>query len=268
MAASIPAQVEIRYLGNPAVLVDGRPVMLTEDGRSLLSYLALRCMGRARHPFPRAQIAAALWPDVAAEHAAGSLRMAIWRLRSARVPAIESGAAGLRLAEGVRVDVDAVLNHAIRIVNEASARLDSVDGFRGELDFVAAATEALDLLPGCYDEWIEEERSRARSAVLDAFDVVAAERRMSGRIAEAIDLLLIVVSTDPLRERSHANLIAAHLAEGNISEARRTYEQYRRIVITELGVEPPADLTALVDSVPAPGPTKLSPDAALGRALA
>ena len=55
-----------------------------------------------------------------------------------------------------------------------------------------------------------------------------------------------VVSADPLRESAQRVLVEAHLAEGNVQEARRAYDLYRRRAVRELRVEPGAELTALL----------------------
>jgi DNA-binding SARP family transcriptional activator len=55
-----------------------------------------------------------------------------------------------------------------------------------------------------------------------------------------------VVGSDPLRESAQRVLIEAHLAEGNIREARRAYGIYRRMALRELRVEPSAALTELL----------------------
>jgi DNA-binding SARP family transcriptional activator len=41
-------------------------------------------------------------------------------------------------------------------------------------------------------------------------------------------------------------LIEAHLAEGNLIEARRVYQEYRSTVQRELGIEPGKQLAGLV----------------------
>jgi hypothetical protein len=56
------------------------------------------------------------------------------------------------------------------------------------------------------------------------------------------------VSADPLRETANRILVEAHLAEGNLVEARRSYARYRDLIGRELGVEPGHELTSLVRS--------------------
>jgi DNA-binding SARP family transcriptional activator len=67
-----------------------------------------------------------------------------------------------------------------------------------------------------------------------------------GRFGEAVDAALLAVSAEPLRESAQRALIEAHVAEGNLAEAHRTYIFYRNLVRRELGVEPSSDLSVLI----------------------
>jgi DNA-binding SARP family transcriptional activator len=57
------------------------------------------------------------------------------------------------------------------------------------------------------------------------------------------------VSGEPLRESARLALIEAHLAESNVAAALREYEAFRQLLHVELGIEPSADLRALVDGL-------------------
>jgi DNA-binding SARP family transcriptional activator len=67
-----------------------------------------------------------------------------------------------------------------------------------------------------------------------------------GRYGEAIDAAMAAISAEPLRESAQRALLEAHLAESNLSEARRCFITYRNLVRRELGVEPSVELAALV----------------------
>jgi DNA-binding SARP family transcriptional activator len=43
---------------------------------------------------------------------------------------------------------------------------------------------------------------------------------------------------DDSRESAHRALIQVHLAEGNVSAARRAYERCRVVLVRDVGVEP------------------------------
>jgi DNA-binding SARP family transcriptional activator len=61
---------------------------------------------------------------------------------------------------------------------------------------------------------------------------------------------MVAAQADPLRESAHRALIEAHVAEGNLSEARRDFIAYRDLVRRELCVEPGRELCALVGAAP------------------
>src|SRR6185436_14812633 len=82
-------------------LSDGAgPVPLSFPAQRLLAFLALR-----RRPTRRIYVACTLWMNASEEHAFGSLRSALWRLRRDGHRLVEEANGGLRLAPDVRVDV-------------------------------------------------------------------------------------------------------------------------------------------------------------------
>jgi DNA-binding SARP family transcriptional activator len=103
----------------------------------------------------------------------------------------------------------------------------------------------MDLLPGWYDDWVIFERERIRQRLLHALEALSRRLVAEGRCADAVEAAISAVSADPLRESANRVLIEAHLAEGNVVEARRVYERYRDTVRGELGVEPGEQLTRL-----------------------
>lgn len=105
----------------------------------------------------------------------------------------------------------------------------------------------LDLLPGLYEDWAIIERERVRQRMLHALETLSRQLVSLGRYADAVEAALTAINAEPLRESAQRVLIEAHLAEGNRVEARRSYQTYCDVVRRELGVEPPRELTALVD---------------------
>ncbi|MDD9207972.1 bacterial transcriptional activator domain-containing protein, partial [Georgenia sp. 10Sc9-8] len=117
----------------------------------------------------------------------------------------------------------------------------------------------VDLLPGWYDDWVIFERERIRQRVLHALEALSCELVRRGRCAEAIEVALDAVGVEPLRESAQRVLIEAHLAEGNLVEARRLYLRYRELVRQELRTEPGTTLTRLVVDAGRPAPTNGRP---------
>jgi DNA-binding SARP family transcriptional activator len=106
----------------------------------------------------------------------------------------------------------------------------------------------MDLLPGWYDDWVIFERERIRQRLLHALEALSQLLVAAGRCGDAVEAAISAVSVDPLRESANRALIEAHLAEGNLVEARRAYERYREVIRRELGVEPGERLARLVQA--------------------
>jgi len=70
----------------------------------------------------------------------------------------------------------------------------------------------------------------------------------------AVDVAMMAIGVEPLRESAQRALLQAHLAESNLIEARRDFLAYRNLVRRELGVEPSMELAALVNWRQAGGP--------------
>ena len=67
----------------------------------------------------------------------------------------------------------------------------------------------------------------------------AAEAALSERLArEALGFATLAVQLDSMNETAHRLLMRAHAAKGEIAEALRDFEIYRRRVADELGVDP------------------------------
>ena len=134
----------------------------------------------------------------------------------------------------------------VGIVYEWAARLVDGSATQSDLCLVNWRGDMMDLLPGWYDDWVIIERERIRQRLLHALEALSRRLVEVGRYAEAVDTAISVVSADPLRESANRVLIEAHLAEGNLVEARRAYQRYRDTIGRELGVEPGEQLASLV----------------------
>jgi hypothetical protein len=67
------------------------------------------------------------------------------------------------------------------------------------------------------------------------------------RWGEAVEAAMTAVSVEPLRESAQRLLVEAHLAEGNLIEARRSFAHYCVLLRAELDVEPGNEFAALAD---------------------
>jgi DNA-binding SARP family transcriptional activator len=112
-----------------------------------------------------------------------------------------------------------------------------------DLTISPSVADALDLLPGFYDDWVFMERERIRQRILHALEALSQILAAAGRFADAIEAAMLATSAEPLRESAQRALIRAHIAEGNLTEACRSYRAYHALVHRELGVAPSVDFS-------------------------
>ena len=226
----------VHLLAGPYITVGPERREVPEGSKQLLVFVVLR-----RRRVERRQAAGALWPLGDEERAAGNLRSALWRLRRAGIDVLLADKWSLVLDPGVQVDLHASEQWATRLIE---GRLAADD-----LTIPPSAADALDLLPGFYDDWALIERERIRQRVLHALEALSERLAAAGRFADAIEAAMLAASAEPLRESAHRTLIKAHIAEGNVTEARRVYLAYQALVRRELGVLPSADFAAALGSL-------------------
>ncbi|HET9080135.1 MAG TPA: BTAD domain-containing putative transcriptional regulator [Trebonia sp.] len=223
--------VVVHLFDGPYVTVGPERRDVPEGSKHLLAFVALR-----RRRVERRQAAGALWPAGDEERAAGNLRSALWRLRRAGIDVLVVDKWSLVLGTDVRVDLHALEEWATRLIDGSAAAQD--------LTIPGSASDALNLLPGFYDDWVLIERERIRQRVLHALEALSERLSAAGKFADAIESAMLATSAEPLRESAHRSLIKAHVAEGNLTEARRAYLAYQALIHRELGVLPSKNFRA------------------------
>lgn len=205
---------------------------LPRSAQRLLAFLALHPRGMSRD-----FVAGTLWPDVPEARAHASLRSALKRTGCA-ARLVESEGSHLALRQTVRVDLQAAKACAGGLLDDSRALT---------ADEAASAVRVLecDLLPGWYDDWVLEEAEVWRQLRLHALEALATSLAHRGRFGQALAVAGVAITADPLRETARAAMIRVHLAEGNRSEAIRTFERYSLLAI-HAGLEPTATLRQLV----------------------
>lgn len=237
MVVPVPERAEIRValLGAFELGRNGESIDLAVPAQRVLAFLALH-----EQPVHRNRVAGLLWLDSNAERAAGSLRSALWRIRQCGESIVESASRGLRLSSAVCVDVRETISWARRVGDESQPIQDAD---------VHTYVGGGELLADWSDGWVVLERERLRQLRLHALEVLSQRLVADGRCAEAMEIALAALRSEPLRESAHRAVISVHLAEGNPSEALRQYRLYRELLHAELGLEPSALIRALVSEV-------------------
>lgn len=216
----------MQLLGGFLLHVNGAVVDASVSSQRLVAFVALH-----DGPVARPRVAGSLWLDKTEERAAANLRSALWRLNSCGAEIVVARGCHLSLHDRVRVDL-----HDLDCWARYSCPGDDHDHEIMSSDIILLAQH--ELLPAWYDDWVVIERERVRQRMLHALEAECLSLAAARQYARSIDIGLVAVAADPLRESAQRAVIAAHLAEGNRAEALRQFESYRRLLKMELGVEP------------------------------
>lgn len=229
--------IHVSLLGGLSLTCHRTDVVVPMVAQRLLAFLAL-----SERPLRRTFVAGTLWPDVRDQRARASLRSAIWRLGRCTEDLIETTPPQLRLGRNVAVDLHAATQVAHGIFDRTGNPTPST------------ALELLseDILPDWYDEWILVPRERFRQLRLHALESLCEQLVAARRFPLAVEAGTLAVAGDQLRESAHRTLIRAYIAEGNVGEAVRQYELYKRLMWIELGVDPSPELERVVSAMIVP----------------
>ncbi|GGX59295.1 AfsR/SARP family transcriptional regulator [Streptomyces minutiscleroticus] len=224
---------EMSLLGHFTVRFPDGNAYLAPVTQKLLVLLAIHPQG-----LPRSSAAALLWPHLPDRRSAASLRSALWRLSrtdgSHHVVTCDNDR--LQLDQRVRVDLHA----AHRIVRDLGS------------DRLAASWPTVpvqlcqDLLPTWSENWLIVEREHFRQKRLHTLEACSRRLREAGEMSAAMEFAMAALEADPLRESAHRCVSEIHLAEGNVADALRFYETYRRQLREELGLAPSNDYRGLL----------------------
>lgn len=209
---------------------------LTPEAQHLLALLAIR-----NRLVSRASIAGTLWPEASDRHAHASLRSALSRLTQMAHDAVVVTDTDLQLSSSVIVDL-----HEGRRLADALLGTSPEHPLLSQLGADAVETLSFDCLPDWYEDWMLVEAEEWRQLRLHALAALALRLSKERRFSDAIAAALAGVRADPLRETAWATVIKMHLAEGNQSEALRSFTRYRCLLVGELGIEPTPALRALL----------------------
>lgn len=246
--AAVPA-TRLRVLGGFELRVGQRLLIPPVYAQRLLAFLAVR-----ERPQLRSTAAVSLWLDTTDAKAAANLRTALWKIRQLADDVVQVNGNYIALGDHVSVDLSELTYQARQLINPGVASLPPTIDATASPDAFCG-----DLLPDWDEEWIHFERERLRQMRCHALEALCRRLTHCDRHAEAIDAGQAAVAAEPLRESAHAALIAAHLAEGNLSEARRQFALYRALLADALQLQPSVELQQLVD-------VACSPDSSIGRA--
>jgi LuxR family maltose regulon positive regulatory protein len=236
-APELPALV-VRAFGPGSVTVEGAGELEWgwEKSRQLFFYLL------AHGPRRQEQIAAALWPEASSLRARSALYDAVFRLRRCLHPQAVNRRDGI-----YRLNHELITFYDVRAFERALLAAEQAR----PADAIAHLEEAVTLYQGPYldgtdAEWCLDERRRWERRYLEALERLATLYATTGQPRECLATAARLLALDPLREDIHALVIRAHLRLGDRAAALRHFEQVAALLRVELGVEPGAELRALL----------------------
>ena len=231
----------------------GSLMVMDETGREIvlpagrLRILMAALLLRANHVVSLDELVDALWDGQGPAGAARTARVHVTRLRQALGPTADRV---VTRAPGYLVRVeDGELDEQVfrTLCREAGAAARE----RRWTPALESLTQALGLWRGTPLADVPSESlrgqfvPRAEQSRLQALeDRIEAELRL-GRCEQVVPRVRDLAVAYPLRERFHAQLIAALAAGGRRAEALDAYQQARRVLVDELGIEPGPELRTL-----------------------
>jgi DNA-binding SARP family transcriptional activator len=240
--------VGFKVLGPVMLVRDGQPIELVRlKERALLGVL----LANAGHVVTRDRIIDALWDQAPAPgDPIATLQVHISHLRALLEPGRPAGAPARLLVhngDGYALAVQPWQIDAHVFETATHTGLDLLA--RGQPDAAAAVLrDAMALWRGdAYDglrahEFAVGEIRRLEECRLLAAEALAEAELARGRHAWALPVLVQLVAEHPLSERLRVLAMTALCREGRQGDALRSYEQARRLLARELGVDPGPEL--------------------------
>jgi DNA-binding SARP family transcriptional activator len=225
----------LSLLGRFQARWQGEEVPLPHSVQRLVAFIALRTQ-----PTSRMLASMMLWSDGTEQQAGARLRTVLWRLRGLGCPLLRVSHADLSLSEFVRVDYWEAGMVAARVIDSSDLPPSTVTWHDGL---------ERDLLPDWDEDWLLLDRERFREIRLHALEALCRRLSRLGHTARAVEVGILAVAADPLRESAHEALLRAYLAEGNKGQAIRQYERCRQLLRHELGLEPSLSIQNLVSAL-------------------
>jgi DNA-binding SARP family transcriptional activator/predicted ATPase len=256
----------LRLLGDLQVTLDGSPFddFTSKKSLALLSYLAVTARTHTREA-----LSGLLWGESSTSQARASLRTVLWDLRRRLSSFIAADRQTISFVSGPSCWVDVlVLRETVEDVLHRSGGAPGRDDQRPLLtdDEVGDLEEAVSLYHGDFmagffvsdarhfEDWMLEERERARKAALEALHRLLVHYRRLRAYRSAIDIGNQLLAIAPWQEEIHRALMQLLALDGQRSAALVQYETCRQMLKEELGVDPTIETRLLYRRIEAGKP--------------
>jgi DNA-binding SARP family transcriptional activator len=239
----------LTLFGGLRATTDDREVtrFYTQKTGALLAYLAYY----RQRSHPREELIELLWPESTSEAGRDSLSTALsWLRRQLEPTGAPAGAVLVTDRAAVRLNPTAVTTDVEEF--EAALQAAAQAGTHpGRAESLARAVELYrgELLTGCYDDWVLQEREWLAERYFQALGRLIGNLEQAGDLDRALAVAHRGLSLDPLREEAHVELMRLYAAAGQPEAALRQYGELERLLKQELEATPSAATRALARQI-------------------
>jgi len=241
--------LEIHLLGSFNLIYDGKIVKGLDSPRlqSFLSYLLLH----RDAPQSRQQLAYLFWPDSNDSQARTNLRNMLFKLRGA-FPEVDDYLEVNQQTLWWKPDSN--LQMDLAVYQQAAEETDltgSAKDQKAHRQALVAVTQAYsgDLLPSCYDDWIQPERERLKQSYILLLEELVEILETDEDLDQAILSTRQLIRLDNLAERYYQILMGLYISKGDKAQAVRTYHQCVEILEKEMGFDPSSETQKLYQQI-------------------
>ena len=228
--------------------------------RALLAYLAVE----SAHPHSREELACFLWPDQSELAARSNLRQALANLRrvlgddTAQPPFLSINREFIQFNGGAEYELDLSTfttllkkseKHAHRHVETCKACAQWLS--QAEVLYRSSFLEHFIVSSSAFDEWAQVIREKMRQEMLSVLFHLSEYATRRGDTTQAYHLAVRQIEIDPWREEAYRQGMRALAQSGQTSAALSMYEWCRRVLSTDLGVEPHIETRTLYEAIQA-----------------
>ena len=214
--------------------------------RALLAYLAVE-MNR---PHSREALAELLWPESPPQSALANLRYALANLRKVigdskvRLPYLVISRESLQLNAMSNCELDAVVFNKLLKTNDIGKLKQAVALYRG--DFLEGFPP---IDSDSFEDWVVLKREQFKRQAIETLQLLADHHKQRGEYQQALPFVRRQIELEPWLEESQQQLMRLLALDGQRSAALAQYVACKKILASELNVEPSPETARLYESI-------------------
>jgi DNA-binding SARP family transcriptional activator/CRP-like cAMP-binding protein len=238
--------IRVKTFGNFQVF-RGETTVRDQDWKARLPKLLLKALiAHGGSGVPRDVLTDDLWPNASPDAAETQFKVTLHRLRRALEPSMDKmhSSSYVVLKDNLvslkkdlcRTDLEEFLS----LKKQAAKAEEAGDTGRAILHYSSAADLYVGdfLAEDLYEHWAELKRHHFRTMYIDILYRLASLHEAQGRSKKASEAYKKIIKTDPICEAAYQKLMLIYSNSGMRAEALKVYEDCRKALGREIGVEP------------------------------